>query len=136
MKKDNENREGQKLTLKKKAMLKALKENRGFVSIAANAVGIRRETHYDWLKTDPEYKRIYEEVLELDLDQVENKLRDRIDANDTTAVIFHLKTKGRKRGYYEQDIVEQKEEVKHDLSKLSNDELKKFMELMQKVQPE
>jgi len=110
----------------KKAMLSALKASFGRVSMAAEAVGINRCTHYDWLEKDEEYRQAYEEINESAIDFVESKLFEKItgvtvkngetkDGEDIiydlppsdTAIIFYLKTKGKKRGYVERTEVDQ-----------------------------
>lgn len=91
----------QQTTIKKKAMIKALEKSLGIVTLACKEVGIERSTHYDWLKADEEYKKKVEDIGEVALDFAESKLHKQIDKEDTTATIFYLKTKGKKRGYVE-----------------------------------
>ena len=58
-KKDSEEDNQQNPTrIKKAAMLKALEKSLGVVTNAANEIGIDRCTHYEWLKTDKEYKTL------------------------------------------------------------------------------
>ena len=93
-------------TLEKKAsMLKALEKTLGIVTIAAKKVGIDRATHYNWMETDKDYKTKVENINEIAIDFVEGKLYDKIKVGDTTAIIFYLKTKGKKRGYVERSEV-------------------------------
>ena len=91
----------------KKAMIKALHDTVGVVSPACEAVGIHRSTHYRWLEEDEEYRKEVESVQEFQLDFVESKLFENISKNDTTATIFYLKTRGRKRGYIEKQDIDQ-----------------------------
>lgn len=103
-------------------MLTALKENYGRVTRSCEAVDIARQTHYNWLKDDPEYKEAVEAIDEAAIDHVESKLFDLIDgaerevvtesgivtlkeAPNATACIFYLKTKGKKRGYVERNEI-------------------------------
>ena len=85
----------------KKKMVEALEFNLGIVSHSCKAVNISRQTHYQWLKTDPQYKEEVEAITESAIDYVESKLYERIKANDTTSIIFFLKTKAKSRGYQE-----------------------------------
>jgi len=82
-------------------MLEALEYNLGIVTPAAEMAGIRRETHYDWMKTDPDYKAKVESFQDVALDFAERKLIQSIKRGSDTANIFYLKTKGKKRGYIE-----------------------------------
>lgn len=109
----------QKLTLKKDAMLQALTTSLGNVTEAAAAVGMSRETHYDWLKNDPEYAAAVASLKNVALDFAESQLKKLMegaerqalthdgevvtikDAPNTSAVIFYLKTQGKHRGYIE-----------------------------------
>jgi len=108
----------------KKAMIEALKKSLGIVSTACESVGISRQTHYRWLKEDPEYKELTEDISEHAIDFVESKLFEKIEgvqmgkeidghtviydlAPSDTAIIFYLKTKAKKRGYIERSEIEQ-----------------------------
>ena len=90
----------QNVTLKK-AMIEALEKSLGVVTTACKNVGINRKTHYDWLLKDAEYKKQVESIEDIAIDFAESKLHKQIDKGDTTATIFYLKTKGKKRGYVE-----------------------------------
>ena len=93
--------------IKKKKVLEVLAKNRGIIVSACKAVDISRHAFYDWLKKDPEFKKKYEEILEEAVDAVESKLYDKIEKQeDTTAIIFYLKCKGKNRGYVDKQIVE------------------------------
>lgn len=94
-------------TIKKKAkMITALNKSHGIIKTACELVGIHRSTHYQWLKEDDQYRKDVEMACENAIDDVEKKLFDRINAEDTTSIIFYLKTKGKKRGYVERTEVE------------------------------
>lgn len=87
-------------------MIAAMKKSYGIVSTACESVGINRTTHYNWLHDDPEYKREIEAIDEANIDFAESKLKQLIDEGDTTATIFFLKTKGKRRGYIEKTEVD------------------------------
>lgn len=90
-----------KISEKKVLMIKSLEKTLGIVTTAAKMAGIDRTTHYNWILTDNEYKCKVESIYDLAIDFVEGKLYDKIKDGDTTAIIFYLKTKGKKRGYVE-----------------------------------
>jgi hypothetical protein len=85
----------------KKKMLEALKKTLGVVTTACNKANICRQTHYDWLKEDPEYKKAVEDIGELAIDFVETKMFEAVNNGDTGLIKYYLSTKGKKRGYVE-----------------------------------
>lgn len=100
-------------------MLKALQSTLGVVTTACEIVGIDRGTHYLWMNNDEEYKAQVESLSDLAIDFAESQLFELIkgahrevstpdgeviriqDAPNTSATIFYLKTRGKKRGYVE-----------------------------------
>ncbi|NTV01923.1 MAG: hypothetical protein HGB04_03945 [Chlorobiaceae bacterium] len=90
---------------RKKALLAALEKSLGVVSPACQATGINRSTFYEWYDLDAEFKKAVDEMGELALDFTETKLLKRIKDESDTAIIFYLKTKGKRRGYIERQEV-------------------------------
>jgi hypothetical protein len=105
----------------KKAMLEALYKNLGIVSKAAEVAGIGRGSHYRWMEEDEEYKREVESVPDYVLDFVEDKLHSLIKDQDTTATIFYLKTKGKKRGYIERSELDMSGQVGVNINQIVDD---------------
>ena len=100
-------------TYKKAAMLEALSKPLGLVTHACKIVGIARSTQYDWLRNDEEYKLAVESTSDLVLDMAESSLFKQINKGNAAATIFFLKTRGKKRGY-EQDeplMIQPKHEI-------------------------
>lgn len=91
-------------------MINALTESLGIVTIACKKVGISRQSHYDWYKEDENYRNAVDDLSDVALDFAESMLHKQIQDKDTTATIFYLKTKGKKRGYIE------KSEVDHNVN--------------------
>ncbi len=87
-------------------MLDALEKSLGVVTSAAKAVGVGRTTHYLWLQEDKEYKAAVEELSDVAIDFAESQLHKQIKEGNSTATIFFLKTKGKKRGYVERQEVD------------------------------
>ena len=96
-----------KTTLKKRAMIEALKKTYGIVSHACKAIGIERSTHYGWIKEDPNYKAIHDSISFEDMivDLAENALINKIEMGDTASILFALKCRGKKRGYVEKENI-------------------------------
>lgn len=82
-------------------MLQALESTLGVVSTASLICGIHRSTHYDWMQSDEEYSNLVKELSEVALDYSEAALFEMVKQKVPAAVFFHLKTKGKKRGYIE-----------------------------------
>ena len=89
----------------KKALLDALEKSLGVVTTACKKVGIGRTTYYDWYNTDPEFKKKVDDLQNVALDFAESQLHRQIAENSTSATIFYLKTKGKKRGYVERQEI-------------------------------
>lgn len=87
--------------IKKNKLLESLRNNLGNITLSCEEVGISRFTYYSLMERNAEFKSEVEEIQNMCLDVVENALFRNVRAGDTTAIIFYLKTKGRKRGYTE-----------------------------------
>jgi len=123
MSKEEKKEKSQNATLKKNAMLKALESTLGVVTSACEVVGIDRRTHYRWMNEDEEYRNAVESLTDLAVDFAESQLFELIkgahrevstpdgeviriqDAPNTSATIFYLKTRGKKRGYVERNEI-------------------------------
>ena len=104
---------------KKKKFIEALKLNLGNITEACKASNVGRQTYYDWIDKDDDFKQSCEDVSESLLDLAENKLLEKINKYDTTSIIFFLKTKGKKRGYIEK----QEFEVNKPIEDITFDEI-------------
>ena len=91
----------------KRAMIEALEKSLGIVTSACKSVGINRSTHYDWLKSDEDYKAEVESIEDIAIDFAESQLHKQIKDGNPTSTIFYLKTKAKKRGYIERSEVHQ-----------------------------
>ena len=86
---------------KKETFIGNLKVAGGIICVACESTGISRSTYYNWYNRDESFRRKVEEVMEAQIDYVESKLMNLINAGDTTATIFYLKSKGKNRGWHE-----------------------------------
>ena len=98
---DTIKKEQEELSMKKKAMLQALEKSLRVVTTAARSLGIHRSTHYAWYNEDKDYREAVDDLEEVALDFAESQLHQQIKDGNTSATIFYLKTKGKKRGYIE-----------------------------------
>ena len=94
------------------AMIQALEKTLGVVSSAARIVGIERKTHYNWLETDEAYKLAVKSIEDVAIDFAESQLHKQIKKGSTPATVFHLKTKGKRRGYIEKQELDINAEIK------------------------
>jgi len=103
----------------KEQILEALEMHNGIVSSACASIGLARSTYYNWLNEDSVFKAAVEEIQDVAIDFVESKLMEKIRGVSVmgkdsvydlppsdTAIIFFLKTKGRKRGYVERQEID------------------------------
>jgi len=91
---------------RKKEMIISLVKNHGIIRLAAQEVGIHRDTHYDWLKNDPLYKKAYDGIYEEVNDIIEAALLSLIIDKNPQAVIHASKSRLRDRGYIEKQEIE------------------------------
>lgn len=85
----------------KNKFIESLKAAGGIVAKACEVAGICRSTYHRWYNDDAEFAEKVDEITETQIDFVESKLMTLINNGDTTATIYYLKTKGRKRGWSE-----------------------------------
>ncbi len=89
----------------KREVIKALEKSLGIVTTACKNADISRTQFYQWLKDDIEFKRKVDDISNIALDFAESQLHKQIGDQNTSATIFYLKTKGKKRGYVERQEI-------------------------------
>lgn len=82
-------------------ILTAYEKKGGNLSATATALGTSRQSLYTWRKEFPELEDRMKDIDESLIDFSESKLMEAIQDGNLTAIIFHLKTKGKSRGYIE-----------------------------------
>ena len=117
-----------KTDILKRNLLEALEKSLGVVTTACKIVDCNRSTLYKYYNNDQDFKASVDELQNLTLDFAESQLHQQIKDGNTTATIFYLKTKGKKRGYVERKEVEMTAEV--STSKLSNEARKKIDDIL------
>ena len=91
--------------LHKEKLIKALIKHLGIVSKACEEVGISRNQFYIYCRTDDVFKQSVDDINEITLDFVEDKLFQNIREGDRSSIMFYIKYKGRKRGYVDSSDV-------------------------------
>ena len=89
------------MTAKQEKFLKCLEKSLGVITTACKIAGINRSRYYSWLKQDDDFREAVEDIDNIALDFAESQLHKQIKDGSTSAVIFYLKTKGKRRGYSE-----------------------------------
>ena len=115
-------------------VIEAIKDARGFITVAASKLGCSRTTMYVYLKKFATAQTALEDEREKRHDFVESKLMNAINSDNITAIIFYLKTQCKERGYverYQQEItgkdggpIQTEAVMPVDLSGLTDDELR------------
>ena len=90
-----------------KQMIEAINKSRGFVTEAADKLGVSRQTFYTYLKKYETARQALENARERRHEMVENKLMSLIAQGNITAIIFYLKTQAKHLGYVERQEVSQ-----------------------------
>lgn len=73
----------------KEKMLEAIEKCNGIITLAAETINIRRETHYDWLNNDPEYKEKVDNIVKYAfLDYANKQLYKLMEAQNTASIIY------------------------------------------------
>lgn len=86
---------------RKTAFLQVFGKKAGIITATCKAVGISRNTFYEWLKADKSFAIDVTELNEQQIDFTESKLMSKIRSGNMTAIIFFLKCKGKARGWVE-----------------------------------
>lgn len=84
----------------------AIIRNKGVIYKVCEELGIGRMRFFGIAKKNKEVRMCLLEQKEAELDKSEAKLMDLRDMGNLGAVIFHLKTQGRRRGWKEKDTAE------------------------------
>jgi hypothetical protein len=82
-------------------VIEALKKHQGLAALAADSLGVHFTTIYNYRDKYPSVAEAMTQLREKRKDVVEGKLWSRINSDDTTAIIFFLKTQAKDRGYVE-----------------------------------
>src|SRR5262245_56331146 len=87
--------------LKTKDLAAAIRESKGNVARAARALGCSRQAILYHVKRSAQLREMLDDYREGRVDEAESRLDDALESGESWAVMFTLKTLGRKRGYVE-----------------------------------
>lgn len=115
----------------KDSLLQAIEQAKGFISVAAQIIGVDRSTIYDWMKRDPELKEAVQTAIhaarERTVDFAENKLFKLMESKNERvcldAIRYYLNNQARHRGYSLHRLENDNGKPISDADKLSDDEL-------------
>lgn len=91
-------------------VITALTESKGMVTVAAKKLGCSPTTVHNYIAKHTTIRDAMDAARDSQLDFAELKLFEEIKNNNTTAIIFYLKTVGKRRGY-----VERSEQVNYNV---------------------
>lgn len=89
----------EKTKILKAAFVEAFKRNLTVISSACEDIGITRQIVDIWKKEDTEFAEKLSDLDDYPLDLAEKAHLKKIQQEDSQHILFHLRTKGRKRGY-------------------------------------
>lgn len=90
---------------KKNQIVTMFVKNAGNISKLCEKAKITRKTFYVWMEDDENFRERIEAEQEALLDYTESKHFENIMAGKESSIIFTLKTKGKSRGWVEQQHV-------------------------------
>ncbi len=92
---------GRPLKTTDKQILRSIRKTHGFLTHAAKKIGITYQCLRNRIKLSSKLQRAVDSIQEKKLDFSESQLEKKIMQGNLTAIIFHLKCKGKERGYIE-----------------------------------
>jgi len=75
---------------KKELFLRSYAKTLGHISNACKAIKISRQTYYDWLENDPDFKQAIDNINDSFIDLAESALRSNIENKVQRAIEFYL----------------------------------------------
>jgi hypothetical protein len=125
--KKKEETDAKRIEANKEKLLNALVLSLGVVTTACKKAKLSRDTFYTYYNEDKEFARLADETKDIALDTVESELFKQIKRGSVPATIFFLKTKGQERGYIEKKQIEDVTPRRPDLSEMSTDEIREYL---------
>lgn len=105
---------------KKDKFIELYPKNACNISKTCKEVNIDRQTYYNWIDADKEFNKRCKDEEEGLIDFTESMLMKNISDGKEISILFYLKTKGKGRGYIEQQDHYLSGEVKHTYQDVKN----------------
>jgi len=86
-------------------IIKAIQESEGLLTRAAQKAGVTYKTIWEYCQLSEEVRQARDDSKERMLDFTEGKLFEKIREGEMVAILFFLKTQGKKRGYIERSEI-------------------------------
>jgi len=86
-------------------IIEVVRAKLGFISQVAKALNVSQVAIYDRIKRNKKLQDAVREINEEKLDFTESKLMEQIREGNLGAICFHLKCKGKHRGYVERQEI-------------------------------
>ena len=94
------------MRISNKRFNEAVKDTGGILTLVSKRLNISRQSLYNFLKKNPEKRKVLKQEREKIIDLGEGSLFNQVKNQEAWAVKFLLKTVGKERGYYEKQEVE------------------------------
>ena len=83
----------------------ALGDRKGNLAAVARDLRVARNAVVEFIEKHPEIQQVIDNIAESHIDEAERQLQRKIEGGSLPAITFFLKTKGRHRGYVEDQTV-------------------------------
>jgi hypothetical protein len=109
-------------------IIKAIKDSRGLIAVAARKLGVSRRTIYNRMEKSEEIREALDEARDFVLDVGQAKLYQAVEQGESWAVQYLLNTLGKSRGFTTRQEVTGRDggPIQHeDVSELPDEELQR-----------
>lgn len=123
---------GNPATVKRKvAFMNYFRKGLGDISSACKKAKVTRQLYYYWIKNDENFKAEVEFTDDEIVDIGQRALLKKVKQGDTRSIIYLLNSKGRKRGYGNTLILENKKE---DIEEMTDEEIIEELNRLRDIQ--
>lgn len=117
----------------KKRMLSAIKGSAGIVSTIAKRLDVCWVTCKKLIDSKDIYQQCLREEVEKNIDKAESVILQALDEGDIQTAKWYLQTIGKQRGYSELSNINLSGNIKTDIQKLTDEELKKLRDKLNNI---